>query len=119
MSLAGIIVTAAAENVPEALIEQLSVGGIMVIPVGKESWSQNIIRIHRTESGIETEKYYFRGYQIRTLGAQVAQGNRLSGSRFISKVPESVWGERKPWKAERRETKAEKVICAAIKLNAT
>jgi protein-L-isoaspartate(D-aspartate) O-methyltransferase len=50
-----IIVTAAAEEVPEALVEQLAVGGIMVIPVGRQSWSQSVVRLRRTDQGIERE----------------------------------------------------------------
>jgi len=50
-----IIVTAAAPEVPPALIEQLKVGGIMVLPVGPERGEQYIVRITRTEEGIEQE----------------------------------------------------------------
>ena len=50
-----IIVTAAAEAVPEALKEQLAVGGIMVIPVGRISWAQEIVRLRKSTSGFESE----------------------------------------------------------------
>jgi protein-L-isoaspartate(D-aspartate) O-methyltransferase len=40
-----IIVTAAAEEVPEALVEQLAEGGIMIIPVGPHAGAQNLIRL--------------------------------------------------------------------------
>jgi protein-L-isoaspartate(D-aspartate) O-methyltransferase len=50
-----IIVTAAAEEVPPALKEQLAPGGILVIPVGRSGWSQEILRIRRTEDGFDTE----------------------------------------------------------------
>lgn len=42
-----ILVTAGALQIPEALKEQLKVGGILVIPVGNES-SQTMLRITRT-----------------------------------------------------------------------
>lgn len=42
-----IIVTAGAPEVPEALLQQLKLGGILVIPVGKKS--QRMYRITRTE----------------------------------------------------------------------
>lgn len=42
-----IIVTAGTEKIPEALLQQLKVGGIMVIPVGLEI--QTMIKIVRTE----------------------------------------------------------------------
>jgi protein-L-isoaspartate(D-aspartate) O-methyltransferase len=45
-----IIVTAGAPDIPQALVEQLKVGGIMVIPVGSGS-VQNMICIYKTESG--------------------------------------------------------------------
>jgi len=44
-----IIVTAAAPYIPEALMEQLKPGGIMVIPVGK-NW-QTMVRIRKTPGG--------------------------------------------------------------------
>ncbi len=51
-----IMVTAAAEQVPETLKEQLTVGGIMVIPVGYQIMGQEIFRITRTEEGFEEER---------------------------------------------------------------
>jgi protein-L-isoaspartate(D-aspartate) O-methyltransferase len=50
-----IIVTAAADDIPEKLIEQLAVGGVMVIPVGGFAADQYIQRITRSESGLKTE----------------------------------------------------------------
>jgi protein-L-isoaspartate(D-aspartate) O-methyltransferase len=46
-----IIVTAAPDEIPTALQEQLAVGGVMVVPVG--SWEQRIIRIERTARGFD------------------------------------------------------------------
>ncbi|OQA21500.1 MAG: Protein-L-isoaspartate O-methyltransferase [Actinobacteria bacterium ADurb.Bin346] len=46
-----IIVTAAPENVPEPLIEQLKAGGIMVIPSGPHGWSQSLIKIVKKPDG--------------------------------------------------------------------
>ena len=48
-----IIVTAAAETVPQALVDQLVVGGVMVLPVGPIGGHQTLVRIVRTEHGIE------------------------------------------------------------------
>jgi len=50
-----IIVTAAAVDVPPLLLEQLVIGGIMVIPVGLADNDQRLIRVVRTEEGAETE----------------------------------------------------------------
>jgi len=52
----GIIVTAAPIGVPEKLLEQLAVGGRLVIPVGEANNTQTLLRITRTESGFEEEK---------------------------------------------------------------
>ena len=45
-----IIVTAAPPDVPEALVEQLAVGGVMVVPVGTAN--QEIVVITKTPGGI-------------------------------------------------------------------
>jgi protein-L-isoaspartate(D-aspartate) O-methyltransferase len=47
------IVTAAAECVPQALVDQLTVGGIMVLPVGPHDEHQTLVKIVRTEHGFE------------------------------------------------------------------
>ena len=52
-----IIVTAAAGGeAPRALLEQLAIGGIMVIPMGRDKASQFIYRITRTEAGFDYEQ---------------------------------------------------------------
>jgi protein-L-isoaspartate(D-aspartate) O-methyltransferase len=51
-----ISVTAAGVEPPDELLEQLSVGGIMVIPVGGRDTDQQLLRIRRSEDGFETEK---------------------------------------------------------------
>ncbi|MFQ5876954.1 MAG: protein-L-isoaspartate(D-aspartate) O-methyltransferase [Acidobacteriota bacterium] len=48
-----IIVTAAPEEVPPALIDQLVTGGRLVIPVGRRE--QHLIRLTRTAEGVERE----------------------------------------------------------------
>jgi protein-L-isoaspartate(D-aspartate) O-methyltransferase len=50
-----IMVTAAPEHVPESLLEQLSVGGRMVIPVGSTSGAQTLRLITRTPGGFEQQ----------------------------------------------------------------
>jgi protein-L-isoaspartate(D-aspartate) O-methyltransferase len=45
-----IVVTAAPDEVPQALVDQLAVGGRMVIPVG--SANQDMMIIERTKSGV-------------------------------------------------------------------
>ncbi len=51
----GILVSAAPPEIPEKLLEQLTVGGIMLIPIGKERGVQELQRVMRTESGYEIE----------------------------------------------------------------
>ena len=48
-----IIVTAAAESVPQALVDQLTVGGSMVLPLGPDDEHQALAKIVRTEHGFE------------------------------------------------------------------
>ncbi len=51
-----IIVTAAASDAPLSLIEQLAVGGQLVVPIGPERGGQELYRISRTASGVERER---------------------------------------------------------------
>jgi protein-L-isoaspartate(D-aspartate) O-methyltransferase len=50
-----IIVTAAAPDVPAALIESLAPGGVLIAPVGEDRHDQRLMRLRRSEDGIETE----------------------------------------------------------------
>lgn len=47
-----IIVTAAAKEIPAALLDQLAPGGIMVIPVGGSVADQMLLRIRKSEDGV-------------------------------------------------------------------
>lgn len=49
-----IMVTAAPEHIPEALIDQLTIGGRMVIPVGADK--QYLTIVDRTSAGVEIER---------------------------------------------------------------
>ncbi len=51
-----IIVTAAAEEVPDALIEQLAEGGKMVLPVGPRDGSQYVVKLTKTAGGALTRE---------------------------------------------------------------
>lgn len=50
----GILVTAAPEGIPRALVAQLRVGGVMVLPIGTRD-EQALVRVVRTEDNYETE----------------------------------------------------------------
>ena len=51
----GILASAAPSEIPPQLLEQLAIGGVMVIPIG-ESGQQILQRVTRTASGYEIEK---------------------------------------------------------------
>jgi protein-L-isoaspartate(D-aspartate) O-methyltransferase len=51
-----IIVTAAAPEIPETLVDQLDIGGKMIAPVGASVMGQEIIRVTRTEEGFDRER---------------------------------------------------------------
>ena len=66
-----IIVTAAAPEVPTALMSQLATGGRMVIPVGSR-YLQDLKKITRRQ----------KGYSIASLG----------GCRFVALIGKGAWG---------------------------
>ena len=50
-----IIVTAAAEEVPQALVNQLAKGGIMILPLGPQGGAQTLVKLIKTDDGVERE----------------------------------------------------------------
>ncbi len=50
-----IIVTAAAEQVPQTLVDQLAVDGIMLLPLGPHSGPQHIIKLTKSQTAQGTE----------------------------------------------------------------
>ena len=69
----GIIVTAAAPRPPAALLEQLALGGRLVIPIGDE-FTQDLIVFTREGKNDYTEENY-------------------GGCRFVKLIGEQGWGE--------------------------
>ncbi|ARE39995.1 Protein-L-isoaspartate O-methyltransferase [Rhodovulum sp. P5] len=51
-----ILVTAAAEDPPGPLLAQLRVGGIMILPVGQSDHVQRLIKVTRTENGLDYDE---------------------------------------------------------------
>lgn len=51
-----IIVTAALEKIPEDLTDRLDIGGILIAPVGPHQRVQMLVRLTRTEAGIERKE---------------------------------------------------------------
>jgi protein-L-isoaspartate(D-aspartate) O-methyltransferase len=70
----GIIVTAGAPDIPRPILEQLTIGGSLFIPVGSLS-SQTLLRLTRLSEDIEDVKR-----------------EDLGGCRFVSLVGEYGWG---------------------------
>jgi len=68
----GIIVTAGSPQIPEALVNQLAMGGRMVLPIGNQH-TQDLVKIIKTEEGL----------QERSLG----------GCRFVKLIGEHGWRE--------------------------
>jgi len=48
-----IILTAAAEDPPKPLLDQLRTGGIMVLPVGQSNAVQTLLKIVKTDKGLD------------------------------------------------------------------
>ncbi len=67
-----IIVTAGAPDIPQPLIDQLAIGGRLVVPVGDDSF-QDLIRATKLEEGIRKED--------------------LGGCRFVKLIGKYGWNE--------------------------
>lgn len=67
-----IVVTAGAPDIPQPLIDQLAVGGRMVIPVG-DAFVQDLIRVTKTAEGMKKED--------------------LGGCRFVKLIGKYGWDE--------------------------
>ena len=51
-----IIFTAAVEEIPSLVLSQLKVGGIMVIPVGLPNQKQSLLKVTKTEKGLDIKE---------------------------------------------------------------
>ena len=51
-----IMVTAAMEQIPDALAQRLEPGGILIAPVGPHQGVQTLVRMSRTEAGFERKE---------------------------------------------------------------
>jgi len=65
-----IMITAGAPNIPNALVNQLAVGGRLIMPVGNQ-YSQELIKIYKDEKGIHQ--------------------TNLGGCRFVKLIGEYGW----------------------------
>ena len=73
-----IIVTAAAETVPEALVEQLAKDGVMILPLGPQDGVQQLVQITKGEGGTQAG-----GFDRRALCAAFAG----TSARIVRNLP--------------------------------
>ena len=52
-----ILVAAGSPHIPEPLLNQLKIGGRLVIPIGQDPKTQKLIRVTRTENDFKTEDF--------------------------------------------------------------
>jgi protein-L-isoaspartate(D-aspartate) O-methyltransferase len=67
-----IIVTAGAPKIPQVLVDQLAIGGRMILPVGNQ-YAQELVRLTKNADGIQRED--------------------LGGCRFVKLIGEDGWQE--------------------------
>jgi protein-L-isoaspartate(D-aspartate) O-methyltransferase len=53
----GILVAAGGPEVPQPLLQQLKIGGRLVIPIGQDPKTQTLIRVTRAANGFQTEDF--------------------------------------------------------------
>jgi protein-L-isoaspartate(D-aspartate) O-methyltransferase len=50
-----IIITAAAESIPDSLVDQLAEGGVMMLPLGPHHGAQDLVKLTKTADGVVRE----------------------------------------------------------------
>ncbi|MGH6903389.1 MAG: protein-L-isoaspartate O-methyltransferase family protein, partial [Geminicoccaceae bacterium] len=55
----GIMVTAAAPSMPQPLLDQLAPGGRLVIPLGRDPLSQELLLVEKDAQGAAHERHLF------------------------------------------------------------
>ena len=51
-----IIITAAVEEIPSLVVRQLKIGGIMIVPVGLPNQKQSLLKVVKTEKGLDIKE---------------------------------------------------------------
>ncbi len=74
-----IIVTAASPELPQQLVDQLGDGGILIAPVGRNTYDQNLVRCRRTEDGFEYETLWPVRF-VPMVGGTVANNGNNPGA---------------------------------------
>ena len=67
-----IIVTAAAPAPPPALVDQLAIGGLMVMPLGPVGGEQSLVRLRRTPDGLHEQHIFDVNFVPLVEGAPAA-----------------------------------------------
>jgi protein-L-isoaspartate(D-aspartate) O-methyltransferase len=70
-----IVVTAAAPEIPPALLDQLKSGGVMLIPIGKNELFQNLMRVTKSADG-KIKKENLGGVAFVPLTGEFGQKSR-------------------------------------------
>ena len=84
-----IIVTAAMEQIPEALTQRLEPAGILIAPVGPHHGIQTLVRVVRTEAGFAAQGAGRRAFRAGVAGhcaRAVKPADRLSRQHPIRRV---------------------------------
>lgn len=72
-----IIVTAAAEEVPQALIDQLADDGVMLLPLGPHNGPQQIVKLSKVKTGLEVKLVEERLIPVRFVPLLPGQAREL------------------------------------------
>ncbi|HVT53861.1 MAG TPA: protein-L-isoaspartate(D-aspartate) O-methyltransferase [Dongiaceae bacterium] len=81
-----IIVTAAAAEMPQTLIDQLAVGGVMVLPLGPERGEQVLIRITKLEDGSLKQERLADVRFVPLVGGALPEEDRGAASRAAQRA---------------------------------
>ena len=73
-----ILVTAAAEEIPQALVDQLTDDGEMLLPLGPHAGPQHIVRLTKSKDGVAA-----RGSDRGALRAAVAGAGAKNSDRQL------------------------------------
>lgn len=77
-----IIVTAASTDLPQKLLDQLAVGGKMIIPIGSLSWGQDLVLICKENHGYRQQKILPVRFVPLVKPATERNTRREKGKRF-------------------------------------
>ena len=73
-----IIISAAAEDIPQILIKQLKLGGVMILPIGMSKDEQTLIKVRKEKSKIHYEEI-FKVRFVPLLEGLPKIGNYING----------------------------------------